>query len=63
MCEHEDLVELPYPIRYRHVQLYVNDEYKGVYVLADQVEKKSDRVDIADDGFLFENDNHYYNEP
>ena len=57
------LADVAYPINYRHVQLYMNDQYMGLYVWADQVEKKTNRVDIADDGFLFENDNHYYNEP
>jgi hypothetical protein len=63
MCELAKTVGLPYPIHYRHVELYVNGEYLGVYVLTDQVEKKKNRVDIADDGFLFENDNYFWEEP
>lgn len=63
MCELAQLVGMPYPIRYRHLQLYINGRYNGLYVLTDQVEKKSGRVDIEDDGFLFENDNYYYQEP
>ena len=45
------------------MQLYLNDSYIGMYVLTDQVEKKKNRVDIEDDGFLFENDNYYDQEP
>ena len=63
MCELAHLVGVEYPIRYRHVQLYINGRYNGMYVLTDQVEKKSNRVDIEDDGFLFENDNYFYQEP
>lgn len=63
MCELAQTVGLPYPIHYRHVQLYLNGEYLGIYVLTDQVEKKSNRVDIEDDGFLFENDNYFWEEP
>lgn len=63
MCELADFVGLPYPIRYRHVQLYLNGEYNGMYVLTDQVEKKNGRVNIEDDGFLFENDNYFWAEP
>lgn len=63
MCEVASAVGMPYPIRYRHVQLYVNDDYVGLYVLTDQVEKKKHRVDIEDDGFLFENDNYATSEP
>ena len=63
MCELAQTVGLPYPIHYRHVHLYLNNEYKGIYVLTDQVEKKKGRVDIEDDGFLFENDNYFWEEP
>lgn len=63
MCELAQLVDAPYPIRYRHVQLYINGRYNGLYVLTDQVEKKGNRVDIEDDGYLFENDNYFYQEP
>lgn len=63
MCEISSALEVNYPLRYRHVKLYVNQEFRGVYVLIDQVEKKTARVDIEDDGYLFENDNYYYNEP
>lgn len=63
MCELAMSAGLPYPIHYHHVQLYLNGEYKGMYLLTDQVEKKKNRVDIADDGFLFENDNYFWEEP
>lgn len=63
MCGLAQTVGLPYPIHYRHVQLYLNGEYMGIYVLTDQVEKKYGRVDIEDDGFLFENDNYFWEEP
>ena len=63
MCELARTTGLPYPINCRHVNLYLNDEYLGVYLLTDQVEKKKNRVDIEDDGFLFENDNYFWEEP
>lgn len=63
MCELSDALEVPYKLRYRHVKLYLNGDFKGVYVLVDQVEKSSHRIDIEDDGFLIENDNYHYNEP
>lgn len=63
MCELAKTVGMPYPINCHHVELYLNDEYLGIYVLTDQVEKKKNRVDIEDDGFLFENDNYFWEEP
>lgn len=56
-------LDMPYPFHYQHVHLYLNDEYRGIYLVTDQVEKKSNRVDISDDGFLFENDGRYSWEP
>ena len=55
-------LEMPYTIKYQHIDLYINDEYQGVYVLTDQVEKAKDRVNIENDGFLFENDRYWSEE-
>lgn len=63
MCDISEALEVDYPVRYRHVHLFLNGLYKGVYLLTDQVEKKKHRVDIEDDGFLFENDNYAWEEP
>lgn len=62
MFELARTVGLPYTNHYRHVQLYLNGEYVGMYLLTEQIEKKSNRVDIEDDGFLFENDNYFWAE-
>lgn len=63
MCEISSALETDYQLRYRHVKLYINKEYRGVYTFIDQIEKKKHRVDIEDDGYLFENDNYFMNEP
>lgn len=63
MCEISSALGVNYPLRYRHVKLYVNKEFRGIYILIDQIEKKKWRVDIEDDGYLFENDNYYWAEP
>lgn len=63
MCDISEALQIDYPVRYRHVHLYLNGEYKGVYLLTDQIERKKHRVDIADDGFLFENDNYAWAVP
>ena len=63
MCELARTARHPYPINYHHVQLYLNDQYVGLYMLTDQVEKKANRVNVEADGFLFENDNYPLGEP
>ena len=52
-----------YTINYKHVNLYLNGEYQGLYILTDQVKTGKNRVDIEDDGFFIEEDKYYYEEP
>lgn len=56
------IVGLPYCLGYKHVELYINDEYQGVYVLAESVQRSPSRIDIADDGFIIEDDQYWENE-
>lgn len=36
-----------YATRYRHVELFLNNRYKGVYVFSEKIKRDNDRVDIA----------------
>ena len=50
-------VSMPWTPSYRHVELYINGDYRGVYVFTEQVEQAKHRVNIQDDGFIIQNDN------
>ena len=50
------LSKLDFTPESRLIELYVNDEYLGIYQIAQKVEQSSNRVDIGDDGFLLEVD-------
>lgn len=63
MSEVSKTIGLPWSISVQHVDLYLNGLYLGTYIFTEHVRKDSDRVDVEDEGFLFENDNYYYNEP
>ena len=63
MCEISKAADLPYTVNYKHINLYLNGEYKGVYILTDQVKVGKNRVNIDDDGFLIEEDLYYDEEP
>lgn len=63
MSEVSKALKMPFTIHYKHVELFLNGEYLGVYLLTDQVEKGKDRVDIGDDGFIIENDRYWEEEP
>ena len=53
---------------YCYVSLYVNGDYRGLYVLSEAVEEGSGtgedkaRVDVDEDGFVFECDAYWWNE-
>ena len=36
-----------YATRYRHVELFLNNRYKGVYIFSEKIKRDNDRVDIA----------------
>lgn len=63
MCEVSKASGLQYTVNYQHVNLYLNGEYKGLYILTDQVKVGNSRVNVAEDGFLIEEDMYYKEEP
>lgn len=62
MCEVSKAVGAEFTVNYKHVNLYLNGEYKGVYVLTDQVKVGENRVNVETDGFLLEEDLYYESE-
>ena len=58
-CAISKATGIEYTVNYQPVILYLNGEYRGVYVLTDKVEKAKDRIDIEDDGYIIEDDNDY----
>ena len=50
---------IDFTINYKHVNLFLNGDYMGVYLLTDKVEESSNRINIEKDGFIIEDDNYY----
>ena len=63
MCEIARAVGMDYVINYQHVEVTIDGEYKGVYLLVEQVERARQRINVAIDGFIIEDDNYYKEEP
>jgi len=57
------LIKFPWTPDDRFVELVLNGEYLGNYQLVEPVEQGSNRVNIPSDGYLFERDGYYYQEP
>lgn len=57
------LMNFPYTVDDRFVEVVLNGEYIGNYQLVEAIEQGSDRVDIPESGYLFERDGYYLQEP
>lgn len=56
MCAISKAVGIEWTINYQYINLFLNGDYWGVYVLTDKVEKSSNRINIEKDGFIIEDD-------
>ncbi len=57
-----ELIGMEWTPECRFVNLILNDDYKGVYVLTEAVEKDKGRLNISDDGFIIEDDAYWWSE-
>lgn len=57
------LMNFPWTPDDRFVELVLNGEYMGNYQLVEPIEQGTNRVNIPDDGYLFERDGYYNQEP
>lgn len=63
LFEMSKLAGLPWTPGYHHVELFLNDSYMGTYMLCEQVRADKERVNVDDDGFFFEKDYYWAQEP
>lgn len=63
MCEVSKALGIEYTVNYQHVDLILNEQYTGTYLLTDNIEKGRNRIHIANDGYIIEDDNHFESEP
>ena len=58
-----EMLGFAYIPAFEHVNLIFNDEYKGNYLLMEQVRRNTDcRINISKNGYLFEYDPYFWNE-
>ena len=57
------LMNFPWTVKDRFVEVVLNGEYLGNYQLVEGIKQDSKRVDIPKDGYLFERDGYYLQEP
>lgn len=57
------LMNFPWTVNDRFVEVVINGEYLGNYQLVEGIKQGGNRVDIPKNGFLFERDGYYLQEP
>lgn len=63
-----DLVGMSFTPKYEYVELFINGDYRGTYILIESVKDgnikdgKQSRCKVAEDGFIIENDVYWWNE-
>lgn len=63
MFEVGKALNMDYIPNYQYVDLYVNNIYRGLYLLTDKIEVDKNRItDVDSDGFLIERDNNFLEE-
>ena len=60
----EKLIGMEYPTRVEYVNVIINNDYRGIYILSENVRREECRVDVdREDGYIIELNPYYWNEP
>lgn len=63
MLEMSKACSLKYTVNYKHVEVILNGQYEGTYILTERVEKGKNRINVKSDGFIIEHDGYAQFEP
>lgn len=63
MCEVSKVVGLEWTPQYEYVDLILNNDYCGTYILIEQPKRSDNRLQIDKDGYMIECDGYYKDEP
>ena len=57
-----DIAGTPWTPEFAFVNVVINGDYRGIYMLIESISKSPKRVDVADDGYIIERDAYWWNE-
>ena len=57
-----ELVGMEWQPDFIFAHLFINGEYRGLYMLTESIKKDKHRVNVSDDGYITENDIYYWGE-
>ncbi len=57
-----DIAGVPWTPKYSFVNVFINNDYRGLYLLMESVNRNESRVDVSKDGYIIERDAYWWNE-
>ena len=57
-----DIVGVPWTPKYAFVNVVINDDYRGLYLLMEAINRNKSRVDVSVRGYIIERDAYWWNE-
>ena len=57
-----EMLGLEWTPAFEYVNIVLNDDYKGLYILCESIEQGEGRCNVADNGFIVEDDAYWWNE-
>ena len=57
-----DIAGVPWTPEYAFVNVVINNDYRGLYMLMEAIDRNESRVDVSEEGFIFERDAYWWNE-
>lgn len=57
-----DIAGVPWTPKYSFVNVFINNDYRGLYLLMETVNRNESRVDVSKDGYIIERDAYWWNE-
>ena len=57
-----DIAGVPWTPKFSFVNVFINNDYRGLYLLMEAVNRNESRVDVSKDGYIIERDAYWWNE-
>ena len=57
-----DIAGVPWTPKFSFVNVFINNDYRGLFMLMEAIDRNESRVDVSEDGYIIERDAYWWNE-
>ena len=57
-----DIAGVPWTPKFSFVNVFINNDYRGLFMLMEAINRNGSRVDVSEDGYIIERDAYWWNE-